>query len=196
MRAKCKWRNFLLLIVCNHQLFFAVVLNLLISFFSFCLCYSLDQDQLSYLMSLHPRMEATLPIGPEFYAKAAPFYTHIHSDPSFVTTTTNDLIGAIQIYETKGVAKLERVFFYAMIDYAVDFVATNYVLDCGDTLPPLEDRQMIFRTLIEYRDCEWQSTNVHRIHEALAVLNNEAATLLVDLYAFDKYYIRTLTHKD
>lgn len=153
-------------------------------------------------MALHPRVISSLSLdNPETFKKvlkeAVPYYPDLHNIPSFlVPQTHNDLIGALHIYQLAGVEKLERIFFYLMMDYSVNFVCTNYIVDSGEALPPLEHRHYIFRTMLLYRNCDWQSTNVHKIHEALNLLNDEMTALIADYYSYDYLYIRLLTHKD
>lgn len=153
-------------------------------------------------MALHPRVISSLSLdNPEIFKKvlkeAVPYYPDLHNIPSFlVPQTHNDLIGALHIYQLVGVEKLERIFFYLMMDYSVNFVCTNYIVDSGEALPPLEHRHYIFRTMLLYRNCDWQSTNVHKIHEALNLLNDEMTALIADYYSYDYLYLRLLTHKD
>lgn len=151
----------------------------------------------SNVSSLHPRVESDLQNDyGSFPEGVPPFYTEFTKHPSLPVRTYNDLLGNIELYKLEGLEKLERSFFYNMMDYAVNFVATNFVVASGDVLPKHEHCVMIFRTLIEYRDQPWHGATVRSIHAALDSLNDDMVKLLVEYYAFDKYLAKTITYKD
>lgn len=159
-------------------------------------------DILPLSMELHPRVISSLSLDDletrkKILKEAVPFYDDLHHIPSFgVDQTLNDLIGSIHIYQLSGVEKLERIYFYLLLDYTINFVCTNYIVDSGESLPPLEHRHLIFRTMLVYKNCDWQSTNVHKIHDALNLLNDEMTALIADYYNYNYLYLRLLTHKD
>lgn len=193
-------RRLVFVLLKYHCFFISLAVYLSIQWASAFFSYSIEHDHAMFLMHLNPMlddMKDECPpddiIWPDTFA---PFYTEIHKHPTFRITTYNDLLGHIDIYRLKGLEKLERSLFYNMMDFAVVFVATNYVIDSGDILPKNEHCILIFRTLIQYRDQSWQSSSVHSIHRALDTLNDELIRLLVEYYAFDKYNSRMITVKD
>lgn len=152
------------------------------SFLSYYFSYIIEQDHASLLMRLHP--------GSDSYwdeknpaPKMPPFYPELTKHPSASSRSFNDLLGNIEIYQLEGLEKLERAFFYEVIDYAVLYVAVNFLMDGVHELPSYEHCLLIHRTLIEYRDQEWQSYSVRAIHEALATLNDDLVKLLMEYYS-------------
>lgn len=91
---------------------------------------------------------------------------------------------------------MERVLFYRFLDYAVVHVSVNFLLDDGFILPDYYIRNLVFRTLVEYRDLDWQCYDVKLIHQRMAQLNEELICLLVDFCAVDKEFRKFLVKKD
>lgn len=96
----------------------------------------------------------------------------------------------------EGLQLLERSLFYTMMDYATAYVATTYVVDRVDRMPDSFYCGLIFRTLIEYRDQQWQSASVHHIHSALEVLNDDLRRLLIEFFTLDKIRHRIIIAND
>lgn len=171
-------------------------LPLIFSFFSFFFAYALEQQQAALAMELIPRLDLFYNAKDQDRSKIVPHYEGFTRHPSFATRTFNDLIGHIQIYEAEGVEKLERIYFYMMLDYSVVFIATNYVVNSGEVLPSYEHCLLIFRTMLQYRDMPWHSDNVRALHGALDSLNDELIKLLCEYYTYDKFRTKEITIKD
>lgn len=127
-----------------------------------------------------------------------PTYLELHRHPTFSPPVTIDLLGKIELMALKldGLQLLERSLFYNMMDYAVAYVGTTFVVDRVDRLPEPFYCGLIFRTLIEYRDQQWQSSPVHSIHNALELLNDDLRRLLIELYTLDRFRNRLIISND
>lgn len=192
-------RKLIFIFLKHHYFFISLAAYLSIYFFSALFSYSIEHDHATHLMHLHPPLEEMLD---DSYVEGIlpkgtpPFYTEFTKHPSFTIKSYNDLLGHIDIYKLKGLEKLERSLFYNKLDYAVTFIATNFVVDSGEVMPKEEHCALIFRTLIHYCDQSWQSNTVHSIHRALEVLNDELIHYIVEYYAFDKYNTKKIAFKD
>lgn len=117
----------------------------------------------------------------------------VHLLPSIDVPCSNDLDAFIQVYKRKGNERYERLMHNRKVDYFVDYILHYFVfnnhMDVVDYDPRLPDvRCMVRRSLIEFKDLDWQGADVKRINKELKNLNAELAKLLVGYFAFLTHY--------
>ncbi len=83
-----------------------------------------------------------------------PFYPELHKHPSFNAPKSIDLEGLVDIHSSQDGERVERVLFYRFLDNSVVHVCVNFLLDDGFILPDYYIRNLVFRTLVEYRDLD------------------------------------------
>lgn len=111
----------------------------------------------------------------------------LHTVPRRKVPCTNDIESFIQVFKYKGNKRYERLLYNRKIDYNVHYVYTSFLtrvpnvtLKADERLPDIA--MLVRRTLLIYRDMEWQGKETRLINQYLNDLNKDLIPVLVEYY--------------
>jgi hypothetical protein len=182
----------------RYRLAFCFFSNIFSSLVSFYIVGTPEAggSEVSLLCELDPRLHSMWRIDREFMRNRLPFYADMHKWPSFDVPKSIDLEGLVDVHASRGQERVERIVFYRFLEYGVVHVSTHFLYDDPFVSPDVFIRNLVFRTLVEYRDLDWQCYDVKLIHRRLAQLNEELICLLVDLCAVEREFRKFIVKKD